>query len=69
MFYRRFTGESLWQDGYFDRVLRRDDDSTVVVRYMLENPVRAGLARQPEDHPFTYLSGVWEKSAAAERAT
>ena len=69
MFYRRLTGESLWQDGYFDRVLRRDDDSTAVVRYMLENPVRAGLAGQPEDHPFTYLAGVWQKSAAAERAT
>ena len=55
MFYRRLTGESLWQQGYFDRVLRPDDDLTRITRYMMENPVRAGLIGKPEDYPFSYL--------------
>jgi putative transposase len=54
MFYRRLTGESLWQQGYFDRVLRADDDITGIARYIMENPVRAGLIGKSEDYPFSY---------------
>ena len=43
MHYRRLKGEMLWQDGYFDRVLRADDDLTAIVDYMRDNPVRAAL--------------------------
>jgi hypothetical protein len=31
----------LWQEGYFDRVLREEDDVFDVARYVLKNPVRA----------------------------
>ncbi len=41
----------LWQEGYYDRVLRAEDDARVVARYIIENPVRAGLARAVEDYP------------------
>ena len=54
MFYRRLRGDSLWQEGYFDRVLRPDDDPAAVARYIVDNPVRAGLVRKPEAYPFTY---------------
>jgi putative transposase len=54
MFYRRLTGESLWQQGYFDRVLRPDDDITAIAQYIMENPVRAGLIGKSEDYPFCY---------------
>jgi len=54
IFYRRLRGDSLWQDGFFDRVLRPDDDTSAVARYMVLNPVRAGLVSKPEEHPFTY---------------
>jgi REP element-mobilizing transposase RayT len=54
IFYRRLTGESLWQEGCFDRVLRPDDAPAAVARYMMENPVRAGLVSKPEDYPFSY---------------
>ena len=30
----------LWQPGYYDRVLRKDENTSAVVRYMFENPVR-----------------------------
>ena len=42
-------GAHLWQSGFHDRVLRDGDDTRAVVRYVLENPVRAGLARVAED--------------------
>jgi putative transposase len=41
--YRRQYGRHLWQPGYFDRVLRDDESTEAVARYVLENPVRAGL--------------------------
>jgi hypothetical protein len=42
----------LWQEGYYDRVLRESDDSKTVARYLLNNPVRAGLAATPLDFPY-----------------
>jgi putative transposase len=40
----------LWQSGFHDRVLRPEDDCRSVVRYILQNPVRAGLVRCPSDY-------------------
>ena len=48
----------LWQEGYFDRVLRPGDDAQAVARYIVANPLRAGLVRRPEDYPYTG-SDVW----------
>ena len=46
------TGARLWQPGFHDRVLREGDDPRSVVRYILLNPVRAGLAQAPRDYPW-----------------
>jgi len=46
--YRR----KLWQPWGFDRVLRDEESSVIVAKYILENPVRAGLARTVSDYPF-----------------
>jgi len=43
----------LWQKGYFERVLRNEDDTFNVARYVVQNPVRAGLVRSPDEYPFT----------------
>jgi len=50
--HRRRCRERLWQDGYFDRVLRDLDDARGYARYIINNPVRAGLVASPLDHPF-----------------
>jgi len=42
----------LWQEGYWERVLRVDDDPRPLVRYIFENPVRAGLVKSARDYPF-----------------
>ena len=48
----------LWQEGYYDRVLRPADDSKAVARYIVENPVRAGLVDDPRMYPYVG-SEVW----------
>jgi hypothetical protein len=33
--------------------LRKDEEPRTVVRYIIENPLRAGLVQSAEDYPFT----------------
>jgi putative transposase len=60
--YRQKTKERLWQVGYHERILRNDEASPSVVRYILENPVRAGLAKAIGEYPFAG-SGVYDAEA------
>jgi putative transposase len=46
------SGHLLWQPSYYDRVLRDDESSLSVMRYILSNPVRANLVARWEDYPF-----------------
>jgi len=63
--FARVTGQRLWQDGYFERVLRKDEDAKEIARYILENPVRAGLVKWPAE--YRYLgSTVWNIDALIE---
>jgi REP element-mobilizing transposase RayT len=50
--YRRETGEPLWQPGFHERVLRNDEATEAVVRYVLENPIRARLSTELGEYPF-----------------
>ena len=50
--YAHRAGHRLWQEGYYDRVLREGEEPKQVARYIIENPVRAGLVRSPLDYPF-----------------
>jgi hypothetical protein len=38
--------------GYFDRILRDNDPTEGVIRYILENPVRAGLVDDVREYPL-----------------
>jgi hypothetical protein len=42
----------LWQRSYYDHILREDEDVVGVARYVLENPVRAGLVTEVIQYPF-----------------
>jgi len=49
-----------WQDGVFDRLLRRDESAESKWIYMREDPVRAGLVRrsvQGRDHLLSLNAG------------
>ena len=39
----------LWQPGFFDHILRSDESYAQKWEYVLQNPVRAGLVKNPED--------------------
>lgn len=46
-----------WMPAYHDRALRRDEDMLAVARYVVMNPVRAGLVRRVGDYP--YWNAIW----------
>ncbi len=52
--YRQQTRRPLWQPGHQVRELRDDEASDAAARYILENPIRAGLTRYPGDYPFAW---------------
>jgi putative transposase len=58
--YRKSSPAHLWQKGFYERVLRGGDSTTVVARYILRNPVAAGLCKQPREYPFAG-SLVWSQ--------
>jgi putative transposase len=44
--------QKLWQRYGFERMLRDDEATLVVARYLLNNPVRAGLAADAREFPY-----------------
>ena len=42
----------LWEPSFYDRVLRDEDATISVARYIVENPVRARLVESPHEYPF-----------------
>ncbi len=49
--YLGIKGKSFWQPGFYDHALRRDEDRKGVARYIIFNPVRAGLTTNVYDYP------------------
>ena len=43
---------TLWQEEFFDHVLRSTESYTQKWEYVKENPVRAGLVKKADDWPF-----------------
>ena len=53
---RRLNG-SVWQPGFYDHALRKDEDIASVARYIVANPVRAGLVSKLGDYP--HWDAIW----------
>ena len=43
---------SLWQEGYYDHGIRKDESLNEIIRYCYENPVRRNLIKQAKDYPY-----------------
>jgi putative transposase len=43
---------SLWQKGFHDRAIRYDEDLLAAARYIIANPIRAGLVSRVHDYPL-----------------
>jgi REP element-mobilizing transposase RayT len=52
-YYSKNFGARLWQRYGYDHVVRDDEKTVVVARYILENPLRAGLVSRIEHYPFS----------------
>lgn len=47
----------VWQKGFHDHALRRDEDMLAVARYIVANPLRAGLVERLADYPL--WDAIW----------
>jgi len=47
----------LWQDGFQDRALRQEEDLVSVARYVVANPLRAGLVSSIREYPL--WDAIW----------
>ena len=50
--FKQAHGAQLWQRSFFDRTLRADEDTRDVIRYIVSNPVLAGLVASPCAYEF-----------------
>ena len=55
----RRSGESgaVWQRGFHDHAIRGDEDFQAIARYIVANPLRAGLVRRVGEYPW--WDAVW----------
>ena len=49
---RRGAASRVWQEGFFDHLIRRDEKLASVWEYLRQNPKMAGLTETPEDWPY-----------------
>ncbi|MCV4340119.1 REP-associated tyrosine transposase [Pseudomonas capsici] len=47
----------VWQKGYHDRTVRREEDLRSIARYIVANPLRAGLVQKVGDYPL--WDAIW----------
>lgn len=45
-------GESLWQRGYYDHIIRNDEDLQATRQYIRDNPVKWFLNRESDHSVF-----------------
>jgi len=50
-------GKGIWQKGFHDHALGSDEDLVDVARYIVANPLRAGLVERLGDYP--HWDAVW----------
>ena len=50
-------GGPVWQAGFHDHAVRMEEDLAQIARYVVLNPVRAGLVRRVGDYP--HWDAVW----------
>ncbi|WAJ69362.1 REP-associated tyrosine transposase [Catenovulum adriaticum] len=46
------THTKIWQSNYYDHQIRQESDLVAQARYIVANPLRAGLVNRVEEYPF-----------------
>jgi len=60
------SGEAFWQDESYDHLVRNGEEFRRIKRYIENNPVRALLARTPQDYRWSSAFGRAESPPQAE---
>jgi len=53
---RRGTKGNIWDDERFDRIVRDEEDLEVKVKYILNNPVKAGMVKNGLQYEGMYIA-------------
>ncbi|KGD64150.1 hypothetical protein Y5S_02690 [Alcanivorax nanhaiticus] len=53
----RLSGGRIWQRGYHDHALRSEESVKDIARYIVANPLRAGLVSSIREYP--YWNATW----------
>jgi len=51
--------QKIWNAGFYDHAIRADEDLANVARYIVANPLRAGLVNRVGDYP--HWDAIWLK--------
>jgi REP element-mobilizing transposase RayT len=49
---RAGINSSVWQEQYYDHLIRKDEDLHEIIKYCWYNPVRAGVVDNPKEYPY-----------------
>jgi REP element-mobilizing transposase RayT len=50
----------VWEEEFFDRVVRSSESLDQKIRYVRENPVRASLVREPKEYQWLWTDRDWD---------
>ena len=51
------VGRHFWQPGFHDRAIRKEENVQAIARYIVANPLRAGLVKRIGDYP--HWDAIW----------
>ncbi len=49
--------QRIWNAGFYDHAIREDEDLANVARYIVANPLRAGIVKKIGDYP--HWDAIW----------
>ena len=58
----RGTKGQVWQDEYFDRIVRNSDELMEKLQYMFHNPLERGLVEEPSQYDGWYMKKVTDRN-------
>ena len=51
------SNQPLWQDGYHDHAMRKEEDLQKMARYIVANPLRAGIVKTVAE--YSLWDAIW----------
>jgi putative transposase len=53
VFWKSLGKGKLWQRGFYDHIVRKEESLVEIIKYILANPVRKGLSQTPNEYPYS----------------